>query len=291
MAPLPPREQRHPFLRYQGLEYTAEDIADFEERMRMEHRDDAVLVRWGQEMIELEAVYSGLRITHRGGDGVPRISTDEDFLGPPPSYTLIRDPVLRLCHRMMAHNIAGRSQAPEKSMAHISGGQFVARLAEHFGLLTAEILGGLTVAMGPERQPDVVAGTPAIAEDAHAVDEGDQAVLAPMQAPQQPPLPPSAAARTIFQRLGRLEEDVQGLRRDVGSLRGLVERLMTDQGRFFTWMISCMTQLMDASGLTYQAFDGTFRGSSPLAFQRRTRQRTNSVSTSAAQQDPQQPDP
>nr|GEY58284.1 hypothetical protein [Tanacetum cinerariifolium] len=29
------------------------------------------------------------------------------FLGPPPFYTLIRDPVLRLCHKMMAHSIAG----------------------------------------------------------------------------------------------------------------------------------------------------------------------------------------
>ncbi|GJX62504.1 hypothetical protein Tco_0295404 [Tanacetum coccineum] len=86
--------------------------------------------------------------------------------------------------------------------------------------------------------------------------------------PCKPPPPPSAAARTIPQRLGRLEEDVQGLRRDVGSLRGLMKRSMTDQGRFSTWMISCMAQLMDASGLTYQAFDGTFRGSSPLAFQR-----------------------
>ncbi|GKB73089.1 hypothetical protein Tco_0934501 [Tanacetum coccineum] len=250
------------------------------------------------------------------------ISTDGDFLGPPPSYTLIRDPVLRLCHRMMAHSIAGRSQAPEKvtvtdlfylrgldvgsvnipyllarylrrfaagrkSGAHISGGQFVGRLAQHFRLLTAEILGGLTVvapelqmidmaelvrlqicvqlddtwawvAMGPERQPDAAAGAPAVAEDAPAVDEGDQAVPAPVQAPQQPPPPPPAAARTVPQRLGRLEEDVQGLRRDVGSLRGLVERSMTDQGRFSTWMMTCMTQLMDASGLTYQAFDGTF---------------------------------
>ncbi|GKG13340.1 hypothetical protein Tco_0350300, partial [Tanacetum coccineum] len=92
----------------------------------------------------------------------------------------IRDLVLRLCHRMMAHNIAGRSQAPKKvtmtdlfylrgldvglvnipyllarylrrftvgrkSGAHISGGQFVARLPEHFGLLTAKILKGLMV--------------------------------------------------------------------------------------------------------------------------------------------------
>ncbi|GKA81997.1 hypothetical protein Tco_0788745 [Tanacetum coccineum] len=199
------------------------------------------------------------------------ISTDGDFLGPPPSYTLIRDPVLRLCHRMMAHSIAGRSQVPEKvtvtnlfylrgldvgsvnlpyllaqylrrfaagrkSGAHISGGQFVARLAEHFGLLTAEILRGLTV-IAPDlaiinmvELPDVAASAPVVAEDAPVVDEGDQAISAPMQ----------------------------GLRRDVGSLRGLVERLITGQGRLSIWMISCMAKLMEASGQTYQAFDGTF---------------------------------
>ncbi|GKG60245.1 hypothetical protein Tco_0609909, partial [Tanacetum coccineum] len=44
--------------------------------------------------------------------------------------------------------------------------------------------------------------------------------------------------------------------------------------------------LIDASGLTYHAFDGTFRGSSPAAFQRRTRQRTSEANTPAAQQDP-----
>ncbi|GJZ71284.1 hypothetical protein Tco_0635135 [Tanacetum coccineum] len=134
--------------------------------------------------------------------------------------------ILRLCHRMMAHGIAGRSQAPEKvtvtdlcylrrldvgsintpyllaryprkfaaerkSGAHISGGKFIARLAKHFGLLTAKILKGLTlddtwawVAMGPERQPDAVAGASAVAEDAPAIDEGDQDVPAPVQAPQ-----------------------------------------------------------------------------------------------------------
>ncbi|GJY39127.1 hypothetical protein Tco_0425491 [Tanacetum coccineum] len=163
--------------------------------------------------------------------------------------------------------VAGR-----KSGAHIYGGQFVARLDGHFRLLTAEILGGLTVispelpiidtgelvrlhicmevdytwawvAMGPERRPDVAVGAPTVAEDAPAADE----------------------------RLGRLEEEVQGLRRDVGTLRGLVKRSMTDQGRLSTWMMSCMAQLMDASGLTYQAFNGTFQGSSPAAFQRRTR--------------------
>ncbi|GKD73339.1 hypothetical protein Tco_1331621 [Tanacetum coccineum] len=112
------------------------------------------------------------------------ISYARDFLGTAPSYTLIRDPILRLCHRLIACSIAGRSQAPKKvtvtdlfylrgmdvvsinvpyllarylrlfavgrkSRAHISVGQFVARLADHFRLLTAEILGGLSV-IAPE---------------------------------------------------------------------------------------------------------------------------------------------
>ncbi|GJV45268.1 hypothetical protein Tco_1429804 [Tanacetum coccineum] len=175
IKPLPPRDQRHPFLRYQGLEYTDADIADFEERMVMEHRDDADVVvftnrAWGrlfdtrgplsQETFELEAVYSGLRITYRGGDGVSSFA---------------------------------RFSAGRKSGAHISGGQFVARLAEHFGLLTTEILGGLTVAMGPERQPDAAAGAPRVAQDAPVIDEGGQADPAPVQAPPPPP----AATRTM----------------------------------------------------------------------------------------------
>ncbi|GKE75945.1 hypothetical protein Tco_1542065 [Tanacetum coccineum] len=63
--------------------------------------------------------------------------------------------------------------------------------------------------------------------------------------------PPLDTARTIPQRLGRLEEDVLELRRDVGSLHGLVEISMTDQGRYSMWMMLCMTHLIDASGLTY----------------------------------------
>ncbi|GJT58746.1 hypothetical protein Tco_1002279 [Tanacetum coccineum] len=100
-----------------------------------------------------DVLYARMLMEHRDDDRVVRdISTDGDFLGPPPSYALIRDLVLRLCHRMMSHSIAGRSQAPKKrfaagrkSGAFISYGQFVARLAEHFRLLTEERLQGWTV--------------------------------------------------------------------------------------------------------------------------------------------------
>ncbi|GKG22328.1 hypothetical protein Tco_0387631, partial [Tanacetum coccineum] len=68
------------------------------------------------------------------------------------------------------------------------------------------------VATGPERQPDAVAGALAVAEDAPAADEGDQAILVPVQVPQQPPPPPPAVARTKPQRMARLEEDVHEIR-------------------------------------------------------------------------------
>ncbi|GJV20969.1 hypothetical protein Tco_1369989 [Tanacetum coccineum] len=103
------------------------------------------------------------------------ISSAEDFLGTTPSYTLIRDPMLMMCHRLIACIIAERSQAPKKVTvtdlfylrgmdvgsvnilyllarylrmfvsrrkrgSMISRGQFVARMAEHFGLLTEQRL-------------------------------------------------------------------------------------------------------------------------------------------------------
>ncbi|GJU07344.1 hypothetical protein Tco_1123774 [Tanacetum coccineum] len=139
-----------------------------------------------------------------------------------PSYTVIRDPILRLCHRLIACSIARRSQAPEKvtvtDLFYLRGMDVDSvnasyLLARYLRLLTAEILQGLTViapalsvidmaelvrlqiceqlddtwawvAMGLERQPDAAAGAPGVAQDALNVDEGVQAVSAPMQAPQ-----------------------------------------------------------------------------------------------------------
>ncbi|GKF03335.1 hypothetical protein Tco_0030258, partial [Tanacetum coccineum] len=90
------------------------------------------------------------------------------------SYTSIRDLILRLCHRLIACIIAGRSQAPKKVTVT---GLFYLRGMDAW------------VAMGPERQPDVVAGAPGAIEDALAVDEDmPQAV---------PPPPPRAQGERI----------------------------------------------------------------------------------------------
>ncbi|GJU25420.1 hypothetical protein Tco_1164041 [Tanacetum coccineum] len=108
------------------------------------------------------------------------ISYAGDFFTIVPSYTTIREPLRRLCHRLIAFMIYGRGQVPEKVTttelyylrsidegtvnipyllaqnlfrhvegrkqgARMSGVHFVVRLAEHFGLITEESLRGLTV--------------------------------------------------------------------------------------------------------------------------------------------------
>ncbi|GJX79428.1 hypothetical protein Tco_0327577 [Tanacetum coccineum] len=135
------------------------------------------------------------------------ISTDGDFLGPPPSYTLIRDPVLRLCHRMMTHSIAGRSQAPEKvtmtklfylrglDVRSINIPYLLAQYLRRFAVRRKS--GDIDdtwawVALVPETQPDATASAHGAATDAPIVDEGNQAIPTPVQAPQPPP-----AARTM----------------------------------------------------------------------------------------------
>nr|GEX90502.1 hypothetical protein [Tanacetum cinerariifolium] len=166
-----------------------------------------------------------------------------------------------------------------KNEARMSVGHFIWRLAEHFGLVSDEGLMGLFVitrvlsvidlyelvklnmcvrlgdtwawvAPGPKRQLDVAAGALKGAKDAPDVDEDAQAVPAPVQS--------------------------------IVRLHVVVDRSITDQSWFAAWMISCMTQLMDASGRTYQAFDSTLVGSSQMPYQRRTKYRTGDTSTSAA---------
>ncbi|GJR39817.1 hypothetical protein Tco_1215501 [Tanacetum coccineum] len=131
------------------------------------------------------------------------ISSARDLLGTTLYYTTIRDPILRLFHRLIACSITWRSEAPEKvavtdlfylrgidigsvnipyllarylrlfsagrkSGAHISGGQFLVRLQNYTEVNDTWDW----VAIEPERQPDAAAGALGVAQDAPAVDEG-----------------------------------------------------------------------------------------------------------------------
>nr|GEZ71781.1 hypothetical protein [Tanacetum cinerariifolium] len=135
---LPPRDQRYLFLRFEGLEYTDADIADFEGRPekiydRGVHRLGGAKrhMSWREFTLslclhtteEIESTGFGAywdesarRIPDKGNLSAywRGILSKGDFLVSSLTYTAIRVPMLRMGHRLIAYNIAGRSQAPEK---------------------------------------------------------------------------------------------------------------------------------------------------------------------------------
>ncbi|GKD38568.1 hypothetical protein Tco_1258775, partial [Tanacetum coccineum] len=290
---LSPRDQRHQYLRFEGLQYTDADIADFEtrlgkiysrdvhrvlvldfesltvemvegltSRMLMEHKDahgQSVFTshawrRLFEASHEIEAIHFGFGIT-----------TAEEMQTT--SFGLHWTESARL----ITYSIAGRSQVPEKVTvtdlfylrgmdvgrkqgAMIFGGQFITRLAEHFGLLTEERLQGLAVivrdlhiidmaeltrlhiceelidtwawvALRPERQPDAVVGAPKIAEGALDVEKGDQAFPAPVS---------------------------------LGEQREVVDAMARDFSRFTIWVADGISQLLDSAGSTYVRYFETY---------------------------------
>ncbi|GJW72727.1 hypothetical protein Tco_0132097 [Tanacetum coccineum] len=134
-----------------------------------------------------------------------------------------------------------------------------------------------------ERQPDAAAGAFGVAQDALIVDEGGQADPAPVQAPPPPPAP----ARTMPQRKARLEEDVHEMRGALTEQREVINAMACDFSRFSTWAVTGLAWMMDRAGVSYVPYFETH-----VPYQRLlVRQRTGKASTSAAQEDPQQPDP
>ncbi|GJR17541.1 retrotransposon protein [Tanacetum coccineum] len=132
-----------------------------------------------------------------------------------------------------------------KSGARLSGGHFIRRLAMHFRLVSDEGLRGLQATAGGAH--DANEAGPAAEEVALEIP-----VPAPAPAQAPPPPPPAPQPRTMSQRIERIEEEVHDLWDDVVGLQGDVTIFTTEQPRVSTWLISCMTQLMDTSGQTYQ---------------------------------------
>ncbi|GKB23185.1 hypothetical protein Tco_0862586 [Tanacetum coccineum] len=227
---LPPRDQRHQYLRFEGLGYIDADSTDFEERLgriydREIHQGQSIFTsrawrrifeirgslvhelileffstfRFGEVVLDLDTTRA-LQFQLGGVRCRMRISSARDFLSIAPSYTLIRDLMLRLCHRLIAYSITGRSQEPKKvtvtDLFYLRGMDVgsvnIPYLLARYLCFREEVWGDdiwrliceelddtwAWVAPGPERQQVVAAGTLEVAKGAPDVDEGDQAVLA-----------------------------------------------------------------------------------------------------------------
>ncbi|GJU27049.1 hypothetical protein Tco_1165670 [Tanacetum coccineum] len=254
---LPPRDQRHQYLRFEGLEYTDADITDFKERLAEEMETAGFGLYWAESA---------------------------------------RDPILRLCHRLIACSIAGRIQAPKKLTvtdlfylrgmdvgsvnipyllarylrmfasgrkrgAMIYGGQFVAGLAEHFGLLTEERLQRLTVIVR-----DLLVIDMAELMRLHICEELNDtwAWVSPRPERQY------------------LSHHLHSLRGALGEQREVLDSMTRDFSRFTTWMVTRLSRMMDQAEVRYTSY-ADFH----IPYVRHTRRMTDDASTSA----PQQPDP
>ncbi|GKB11897.1 hypothetical protein Tco_0845820 [Tanacetum coccineum] len=185
-------------------------------------------ISWRQFILAL-----GLNtVGEMAGDGFDGIASDGNSLEMVPSYTSIRDPLRRLCHRLIAVSISGRGNAKRnKRRARISSGHFMRHLAEHFGLVTKEGLWGLIVVVGELRVIDM--------------DELVRLQISPTAAP---------ATRTMPQSMAKLEEEVHGVRENLGEQRAVLDAMSRYFSRFTTWTVVCLSQLLDASGMSYMSY-------------------------------------
>ncbi|GKB77708.1 integrase, catalytic region, zinc finger, CCHC-type containing protein [Tanacetum coccineum] len=191
-----------------------------------------------------------------------------------------KEPLRRMCHRLVTFTIAGRGQAPEKvtttdlyylrsmdertvteSLRGLNVVVHDLTMIDMDELVRLHICERLLdiptwVAMGPERQ-HVGASARAAHVDPEVVKEGVQADPAPAEAGQAPqaPLAAAPAPRTIPQRLLRFKEEVNGLRDSIGEQRVMLDGMSRDFARFTTWVVGRLRQLLDASGVTYPRHD------------------------------------
>nr|GFA08860.1 hypothetical protein [Tanacetum cinerariifolium] len=132
---LPLRDQRHQYLRYEGLQYTDADILDLESRLTRIYKREVHRVQVfnfeGLPDLIADGLSARMLMECRDAQGVSLVSSQipnkgdlrgywiwisstRDFLGTTPSYTVIRDLILRLCHRLIACSITRRIQAYKK---------------------------------------------------------------------------------------------------------------------------------------------------------------------------------
>nr|GEX61716.1 hypothetical protein [Tanacetum cinerariifolium] len=280
---LPPIGQRNQYCRFKGLQYTDADIVDFKMRLGM-LRDIVYLLvelgcrylrfkaRWYTSSLwislvhleEMETVGFGLYWAKSG-----RQIFDKGDLSAYWREISSKGGFLVTEERLQGLMVILRD-LPVIDMVELVRLQIYEELDDTWDW----------VSPGPERQPDATAGAPKITKGDPDVDEGGQAVSAPVQVPQ----PPLAAiiAWTMAQRLVRMEEDMYEIQGALGEQREVLDSMAHVFSRFSTWMVVGLSQMMSQAGVRYTSY-ADFQ----IPYVRRNRCRTSDASTSTSQQDEQ----
>nr|GEW39250.1 hypothetical protein [Tanacetum cinerariifolium] len=224
---LPPSDQRHPYLRFEGLEYTDADIVDFKMTLgkiysRKVHK---VLVLDFESLPAKmdEGLTSRMLMEHRDAQGQSvftsrawrRLFEVRGLL----VFELIMDffSTFRFGEVILNVDVANTLQFRLGGARRRMSWR---RIILGLGLHTTKEMQTTSFALGPERQPDVVAGA--------LVDAGG-----------------------TLDMLARVEEEVHEILASLGKQRKVMDDMATDLSRFTVWAAGGISQLLDSTGATY----------------------------------------
>nr|GEW67804.1 hypothetical protein [Tanacetum cinerariifolium] len=222
---LPHRDQRQQYLRFEGLHYTDADIMDFEMRLgKIYSREVHQVLVLDFESLPIE-ISKGL--TGR-----------------------------MLMDRRDAQGQSVFTRHAWRRLFKVHGPLVFELIMEFFSTFRfkeaiLDIDASDTLQFQLERQPDAATGALVDVRGAPDIDKGAhaQAVPAPAQAPQ-PPLA-TGPARTMAQRLVRVEEEVHEIQGALGEHREAMDAMARDLFRFTVWVARGISHLLDSVGATY----------------------------------------
>ncbi|GKA47458.1 hypothetical protein Tco_0740341 [Tanacetum coccineum] len=168
-----------------------------------------------------------------------------------PSNTLIRDPVLRLYHKMMAHSIAGEASGIDNYCLCTS----IIDMTELVQLYICVELGD-TWAWVPARLARQEVNAGGVTEEAPvALRGGDENEEMPHAVPPPP--------RTQGERIARLKEEVHGIREVLMGQREVLDSMARDFSRFTMWTVTSLAQMINRADVSYTSYS-----KSPVEYQR-----------------------
>ncbi|GJZ79541.1 hypothetical protein Tco_0644378 [Tanacetum coccineum] len=208
---LPPRELRHPFLRYEGLQYTEADIKDFEIRLtriykREVHRVQVFDFR-GLPDLMVEGFSSRMLMEHKDAQGVKSAIFDLDT---PRAYSFRWEELGRR-HGLESVFLA-LGIIPLREMTTVG-----------FGTCT----GADSICMEVDDTWAWVAMEPKRHHHHHRCCQG------------------------VSQRMARIEEDVHEMRGALTKQHEVIDAMAYDFSRFSTWAVTSLARMMDRAGVAY----------------------------------------